>query len=314
MKIARRLSPRVLAIISVAFLMVFVFSSSRGLAATSVHVKVGGEFMGSPLAKGGMVWYNGFDPAVIVIHPGDTVVWNVSGGVHTVTSAALAANGSFLFDSSRLITPADVLADMGPRKLLPPGSVWDLDTSALLPGKYTYFCKIHLPGMTGTLNVTVGAPGPTVHIVAGWGDHLYAVQAFAPQSVNVTRGTIVRWTLTNPMEPHTITGVNATGAPAWDSSPDFNPTGPPPVLLPGQSFPWTFNDVGTFAYFCKLHAYKVGASWVGMTGIVQVVADPAATLAPLGYGSLGLAIVALIIAIFGLVRKRGPAGPTPPQQ
>ena len=313
MKFARGVSPRVLAIVSVALLVIFVFSSSRSLAATTYQVKVGGEVMGSPLAKGGMVWYNGYEPATIVIHPGDTVVWNVTGGVHTVTSAALAADGSFRFDSSRLITPADVLADMGPGKLLPPGSIFDLDTSTLQPGKYTYFCKIHPPGMTGTLNITLGPPGPMVNVVAGWGDHLYAVQAFAPQNVTITRGTIVRWTLMNPMEPHTITGVNATGAPAWDSSPDFNPTGPPPVLLLGQSFSYTFSDAGTFVYFCKLHAYKVGASWVGMTGTVIVVPDPAG-LAPLGYGSLGLAIVALVAAIYGLVRKRGPAGPSPPQQ
>src|SRR5437870_5505120 len=94
------LTPKVLAIISILSLLVFVFSASRALAATTYHVKVGGEIMGLPLAKGGMVWYNGYDPSSIVIHPGDTIVWDGVGGVHTVTSADVLSKGSFVCDSS----------------------------------------------------------------------------------------------------------------------------------------------------------------------------------------------------------------------
>src|SRR5439155_1494410 len=79
-------------------------------------------------------------------------------GVHTVTSTALATNGSFLFDSSPLFTPEKALADMGPGKLLAPGSVYDLDTSSLALGNYTVFCKIH-PGMQGNVTITLGPPG-----------------------------------------------------------------------------------------------------------------------------------------------------------
>jgi plastocyanin len=315
------LSPKVLALVSVACFLLFVFSASRALAATTVHVKVGGETLGPPLAKGGMVWYNGYDPESIVIQPGDTVVWDAVGGVHTVTSAAVLANGSFVFDSSRAFTPAAALADMAPGKLLPPGAVFDLDTSSLAIGTYTYHCKIH-PGMVGHLNVTVGAPTGVANVVAGWGDHVYAVQAFAPENLTVTRGTIVRWTLMNPIEPHTITGVrDTTSAPAWDSSPNFAEGPPPPVMLPGQSFTFTFKDAGTFAYFCKVHAYRIGQSWAGMMGIVHVVPltsldavnAAASGASAVGYGSLGLSIVALLVAVYGTVRGKGPRGESPPK-
>src|SRR5437879_6911320 len=87
---SKRLTPRVLVIVSILSLLVFVFSASRALAATTYHVKVGGETMGPPLAPGGMVWYNGYDPASIVIYTGDTITWDAVGGVHTITSDALA--------------------------------------------------------------------------------------------------------------------------------------------------------------------------------------------------------------------------------
>ena len=316
------LTPKVLAIVSILSLLVFVFSASRALAATTYHVKVGGETMGPPLAPGGMVWYNGYDPASIVIHPGDTITWDAVGGVHTVTSVALATNGSFLFDSSPTFTPADALADMGPGRLLAPGSVYDLDTTGLAFGTYTVFCKIH-PGMQGNVTITPGAAAaPIVTAIAGWGDHEYAVQAFAPENLTVPRGTIIRWTLMNPTEPHTITGKNATNVIAWDSSPNFNPPGPPPVMIPNTpsaSFSYTFGSAGTFVYFCKVHAYQIGQSWAGMVGIVHVV--PLTSLdavntavggaSAVGYGALGIAILALLVAVYGVVRGKGPRGSPP---
>src|SRR5437879_11394398 len=253
-KVRPWVSPKVLALVSVACFLVFVFSASRALAATTVHVKVGGEILGAPLAKGGMVWFNGYDPGDIIIHPGDTVTWDAIGGVHTVTSVATVSNGSFLFDSSPLFTLAGALADMGPGKLLAPGSVYDLDTSGLAPGTYHYFCKIH-PGMTGTLVVVAGVSTVTVQATAGWGDSVYAVQAFAPENMTVVQGTIVQWRLANPTEPHTITGPPPGGSPAWDSSPNFNPPGPPPLLImPGATVNHAFSTAGTAPDCVKVHA------------------------------------------------------------
>src|SRR2546422_692070 len=235
------LTPTALETVSILSLLFFVSSASRALAATTYHVKVGGETMGPPLAPGGMVWYNGYDPASIVIHPGDTITWDAVGGVHTVTSVALATNGSFLFDSSPTFTPADALADMGPGMLLAPGSVYDLDTTGLAFGTYTVFCKIH-PGMQGNVTIT-----------------------------------------------------------------------------PSASFSYTFGSAGTFVYFCKVHAYQIGQSWAGMVGIVHVV--PLTSLdavntavggaSAVGYGALGIAILALLVAVYGIVRGKGPRGSPP---
>jgi len=126
----------------------------------------------------------------------------------------------------------------------------------------------------------------------------------------------------NPTEPHTITGLNATKAIAWDSSPNFNPPGPPPVMIPNTptaTFSYTFNSAGTFVYFCKVHAYLIGQSWAGMMGIVHVV--PLTSLdavnaavggaSALGYGALGISIIALIIAVYGVVRGKGPSRSPP---
>ena len=295
---------------SIAFFVLFLFSAAPTFAATTYHVKVGGVVSGVAFTKG-EVWFNGFDPATIVIHPGDTVTWDLVGGVHTVTSEALAANGSFLFDSSPLFTPQGALADMGPGLLLPPGSVYLLDTSTLALGTYTYLCKIHA-GMRGNLTITSGVvTEPVVTVIAGFGDAVLAHQAFAPAALTVPRGTVVKWTLLNPTEPHTITGFDSTGAVAWDSSPLFNPPGPPPVMLPGDHFSYTFNTPGTFVVFCKVHAYKVGDSWVGMVGTVNVVPygpeDVVNNLTTVSYIALGLAVGALVVAIAAIVRKR----PTP---
>ena len=130
--------PRLIAIVSVAIFMTFVFSASRSFAATTHDVYIGGVTAGAPLAPGGVVWFNGFSPGTIRITAGDTVTWHLVGGVHTVTSADTLSNGSFTYDSSPLFTPAGALADMGPGKLLAPGSLYELDTSGLVPGTYHY--------------------------------------------------------------------------------------------------------------------------------------------------------------------------------
>lgn len=304
------LTPRLLVIASLALALLVLVSVARTQAVSTHQVRVGGEAAGEPFTPG-VVWFNGFDPGTILIFPGDTIVWDGIGGVHTVTSTVRNSDGSFAYDSSPLFTPEGAIADLGPGMLLGPGTVWELDTSALAPGTYNYVCKIH-PGMAGTLTVTAGAPGPTVKIIAGFGDRIFAQQAYVPADVTATQGTIVQWTLLNPTEPHTITHAVATGAPAFDSSPNFPPAGappgPPPVILPGQSFQLTFNTAGTFTYFCKVHAWKVGETWVGMVGTVHVVpslsAEAINSLTVVSYIGVALAAVALVISLVAIVRRK----------
>src|SRR3989454_6003785 len=154
---------RRVAIVSVRIFVIFVFPASRSFAATSHDVNVGGVTVGAPLAPGGVVWFNGYTPGTIVITAGDTITWHLTGGLHTVTSTGTLSNGSFVYDSSPAFTPAGALADMGPGKLLSPGSVFELDTGTLATGTYHYFCKIH-PGMAGKPTLT--ARGSTRAVTA----------------------------------------------------------------------------------------------------------------------------------------------------
>jgi plastocyanin len=309
-------SSRMLVLVTAGCLLLVLGLAPPATAATTVPVKVGGVFTGPPLAQGGVVWFNGYDQDTIVIRPHDIVQWTLVGGIHTVTSTEPKNTTAWAFDSSPSFPVEAALGDLSPGRLLAPGSVYQVDTSSLSPGTYTVFCKIH-PGMAGNLTVTGGVPfPPVVDAVAGWGDPVYAVQAFRPENLSVPRNTIVRWSLTNPTEPHTITGVNSTGI-VWDSSPLI--VGAPPVMgapLQKSVFNWTFDTEGTFTYFCKLHAYKIGNSWVGMTGTVIVERSPTEAvngLSPLTYAGLGIGIVALLIGLgaMGLSRRRGGGG-TPP--
>lgn len=105
-------------------------------------------------------------------------------------------------------------------------------------------------------------------------------------------------------------GIRLNPHTSLDSSPDFNPPGPPPVMLPpDDTFSLPFNNPGTFVYFCKVHAYKVGESWVGMVGIVHVVpvtsVGPLTGLAIFGGVSLGLSVLALAVAVYAVTRRKG---------
>lgn len=71
--------------------------------------------------------------------------------------------------------------------------------------------------------------------------------AFNPASISIRKGTTVTWKNYDQVS-HTVTGYN--GGP--DSS----------YLAPGETYSYTFNSVGTFAYHCIPHA--------GMQGTVQV--------------------------------------------
>lgn len=302
----------------------FLGTVTFAVAASTHAVQVGGEQAGTTFTKG-VVWFNAYNPPVIILQPGDTVVFQNLGGVHTVTSANRTTDGQPLFDSSPIFTEQIALEDMGPGRLLPPGSKFQLDTSTLSPGTYAYVCRIH-PGMAGTLTISgepVGAQKVT--LIAGFGDLFFAQHAFVPADISVPRGTIVEWVLLNPTEPHTITGADPAGGVAWDSSPDFQPPGPPPVLLPGDNFSFTFTAPGVYTYYCKVHAYNVGGQWAGMVGNVLVLpyasgadvagltgaaarAEEAASQIAGGMGlinaALGVAVVALIVGVVALVRKK----------
>lgn len=91
---------------------------------------------------------------------------------------------------------------------------------------------------TTTIAPTTPSPPPAVAVT---------IQnfAFVPASVTVPKGTTVTWTNQDPA-PHTIVNdATSTIAPGQlFSSPSFGK---------GQTFSFTFNDAGTFAYHCGIH-------------------------------------------------------------
>jgi plastocyanin len=67
--------------------------------------------------------------------------------------------------------------------------------------------------------------------------------AFVPNTLTVKVGTTVTWTNKDSVT-HTVdsnTGVFNSG-----------------FLLPGKTFSYTFNSIGTFQYHCAIHPYMTG--------------------------------------------------------
>jgi plastocyanin len=66
---------------------------------------------------------------------------------------------------------------------------------------------------------------------------------YEPQAIKVAAGTTVTWTNKDP-EPHTVV----------DKGGKFRSA----ALDTGDTFSFTFNDPGTYTYFCSLHPHMVG--------------------------------------------------------
>ncbi len=94
----------------------------------------------------------------------------------------------------------------------------------------------------------------TARPVASGGTATVIIQNFAyqPQDLKIPVGTTVTW-VNNDSAPHTVTANEGQ----FDSK----------LLDQGQSFSYTFDQVGTFPYYCVFH----GSPGVGMTGTVTVL-------------------------------------------
>jgi plastocyanin len=98
---------------------------------------------------------------------------------------------------------------------------------------------------TAPPTTTTAAPGGTTHAV-GVGQFF-----FSPTPVTISVGDTITWT--NLDIPHTVTSGSSPSANGiWDSG----------VLLDGESFSRTFNEAGTFQYFCTIHPTQMIATVV----------------------------------------------------
>ena len=139
-------------------------------------------------------------------------------------------------------------------------------------GTFSYFCAIH-PTMRATVTVTgqptATAPPTQVAIATPVAASTAApippatagatleIADFSHQDLMVAAGTTLTWTNVGAVI-HTSTSNDGI----WDSG----------VLESGQSFNVTFDQAGSFAYFCAIHP--------SMTGTITVTGPPAGQPAP----------------------------------
>lgn len=172
-----------------------------------------------------------FDPDEITIVVGDTIRFVSVTGDHTVTSGTGSddpASGD-LFDA-----------------VVPEGD--DFVFVFNNPDTIPYYCIPHeADGMTGIVRVQAPAPKTVNVFVSG--------VAFNPKTVTLNPGDAVHWTVSGS---HTITsGAGPTDPLVGDLFDE--------ALGTGGEFTYTFNELGSFAYFCQIHFN------MGMTGTVNVV-------------------------------------------
>jgi len=172
-----------------------------------------------------------FVPADIIIEVGDTVQWNWSIAIHTVTSGTGAADpeAGDLFDA-----PLD-------------GANPTFSFVFSSEGTFPYFCRTHeLMGMSGTVTVVSGIT--TVNQI---GD------TFSTDSVTIAVGEAVRWVWSDGA--HTVTSGTGPGDPSVGALFDA------PLDAANPTFTYVFGDTtGLYRYFCRPHAI------LGMNGVVSV--------------------------------------------
>ncbi len=185
---------------------------------------------------------NAFSPRSVTISTGSTLVWSNAGALpHTVT----ARSGAF---DSGLVMPSGTYR-----------------RTFNNPGSFEYFCTLH-PEMVGTVTVTGSSmgedppppePPPTVPPgPAPPGDVRVVDNAFSPRSVTISTGSTLVWSNAGAL-PHTVTARSG----AFDSG----------LVMPSGTYRRTFNNPGSFEYFCTLHPEMVGT--VTVTGASTGDAD-----------------------------------------
>jgi len=116
-----------------------------------------------------------------------------------------------------------------------------LGTFSLAPAA---FAQSAMPSMPGMDHMAMPA-SPAAMPAAGPNQVVINNFAFGPATLTVTRGTTVTW-INKDGDAHTVTAVGVK--PLFGSNP----------LDTGDSFSFTFDQPGTYAYFCKIHPTMKG--------------------------------------------------------
>ena len=175
-------------------------------------------------------------PDVATVIQGDTIQWSNDDTVaHTVTSLTDVGD---TFDSG----------------LIGAGDTFAVDTADLEVGKYEYFCIVH-PWMVSSVVVEAAPEKTTVSIPQG----ASAVgcdetdECYVPYEVTINAGSTVSWS-NDDTAAHTVTSGNAKDGDSglFDSG----------LFAVGDTFDVTFDEPGSFDYFCIVHPW--------MTGVINV--------------------------------------------
>lgn len=86
--------------------------------------------------------------------------------------------------------------------------------------------------------------------------------AFEPTEVSIEAGGTVTWTQSGDL-PHTVTADDGS----FDSHPDCS--GGSDCMASGDTFSQSFDEPGTYAYYCRIHG---GPGGTGMAGTITVTA------------------------------------------
>lgn len=81
---------------------------------------------------------------------------------------------------------------------------------------------------------------------------------FVPRTIEVEKGSTVVWKQVGD-QPHSVTAADDS----FDSSPDCGPVDSDKCLSQGDSFNHTFENTGTFVYYCRVHGLPDGTGMVG---------------------------------------------------
>jgi len=173
---------------------------------------------------------NAFEPVVVSVPTGTSVRWvNTGNRKHTVT----ANDGSF---DSGLLAKGDAFSH-----------------TFTTDGSFTYYCDLH-PEMVGTINVGVAdngaatpsatpTPAPPPPPAAPGNVQVFDFD-YAPRDLTVTVGASVRFENVGAKK-HTVTANDGS----FDSG----------LMATGDAYSHTFDQLGTFQYYCDLHPDMVGS-------------------------------------------------------
>ena len=173
-----------------------------------------------------------YDPDRAIVTQGHIIEWtNADTLPHTVTSSADVGD---TFDSG----------------MIGAGEVYTLDTNDLEIGEYEYFCLVH-PWMVASIVIEAPAEPIKVSIPDGAGvpGCEETDECYLPFETSVDVGTTIVWS-NDDTAAHTVTsGLAAEGGDGiFDSS----------LFAAGATFEFTFNDAGTFDYYCMVHPWMIG--------------------------------------------------------